>query len=152
MLTFNQVIARIEILANSHSQVESFHLLKKDIGEFLTENINYPTIICEVNDGGGIDARQKTATIPFRLYFLDLENMSDNSKGNTVEVWSDMVSVAQDFIALMDNGSDYKDWRIDGGSNMLFFSEKYSDYVAGVSVDVNIRLPYDVNRCQSPTG
>lgn len=151
MLTLNQVISRIETLADSHSQVQSFHFLKKEIEDFLTGDIVYPTILCDIQDGGGIDARQKTATVPVTLFFLDLENMSDNSRGNTLEVWSDRISVAQDFIAMMDNGTDYKDWRVDGGVNMRFYSEKYSDYVAGVSVDLNIKLPYDVNRCQAPT-
>lgn len=152
MLTLNQVIQRIQTLCLSHSQVETFHVPKSEIDSFLNDaEIDYPCVVCDIQDGGGIDRQFKTASIPLKLYFLDLENIAEVAQGNTLEVWSDRVSVAQDIIAMMCNQSDYTDWRVDGGTSMQFFSEKFSDYVAGISVDVTIRLPYDVNRCQAPT-
>jgi hypothetical protein len=153
-LTLNQIIDRIETLALSHKQVESFVILKETVDAYLSNgDKTYPVILCELSDGGGIDRQTRQVSIPMRLFFLDAEKLVDDAQGNTVEIWSDRILVAQDFIAMLlkeTNTEEYRDWRIDGGNQLAFYSEKFSDYVAGVSVDITIRLPYDVNRCQAP--
>jgi len=153
-LTLNQIIDRIETLALSHKQVESFYLLKETVDAYLSNgDVVYPTLLCDLVDGGGVDRLTRQVSIPMRLFFLDAEKLVDDSQGNTLEIWSDRISVAQDFIAMLlkeTNTEQYRDWRIDGGQQLAFYSEKFSDYVAGVSVDITIRLPYEVNRCQAP--
>ena len=153
-LTLNQIIDRIETLALSHKQVETFVLLKETVDSYLSNgDITYPCVLCDLVDGGGIDRSTRQVSIPMRLFFLDAEKLVDDAQGNTLEIWSDRISVAQDFIAMLlkeTNTEEYRDWRIDGGQQLAFYSEKFSDYVAGVSVDITIRLPYDVNRCQAP--
>lgn len=153
-LTLNQIIGRIETLALSHKQVGSFVLLKETVDAYLSNaDVTYPCILCDVVDGGGIDRSTRQVSIPVRFFFLDSEKLVDDSQGNTLEIWSDRILVAQDFIAMLmkqSNTEEYRDWRIDGGNQLSFYSEKFSDYIAGVSVDITIRLPYEVNRCQAP--
>lgn len=153
-MTLNQVIDRITQVAQSHEQVSTVVVLKKEVHNYLNEeDVVYPCVLIDLQDGGGADRSTRTTTVPMRLFFLDAENISDDAQGNTVEVWSDRLSVAEDIIALLVKATDDepdRDWRIDGGSNLSFYSEKFSDYVAGVSVDLSIRIPYNVNRCIAP--
>ena len=59
-LTLNQIIDRIEAICLSHKQVETFVLLKESIGAYLSDGDKvYPAILCEIQDGGGIDRASK---------------------------------------------------------------------------------------------
>ena len=64
------------------------------------------------------------------------------------EVLSDRLSVAQDIIAMLGNNT----WEFDivGTAQVQFFTEKTSDLLAGVRVDITLELPYLSNECVIP--
>lgn len=147
-LTLKQVIARIERLALSHKQINHFFI--GSIDEFLdNKDVTYPALFCELKNGA-ISKSQRLTTYNFSLYFLDLLDTASNSLQNEFEVKSDMVSVAQDFMAML-GFTDYQaDWDIATDVNMNILDYQLQDLCAGVSLDVAVSTRFDSNRCQVP--
>lgn len=147
-MTLNEVLARIETISNAHRQINRFYY--GSAVDFLV-NIkdNYPAFLIE-DTGGSMSISSKKTSITFKMFFVDLVNVSDDAKSNEVEVLSDMMSIAQDVLALLDDPR-YDDWDISPNVTMEFHTEEFDDMVAGVSIDVTIEVDYLVDRCQAPT-
>lgn len=148
-LTLNQVVKRIETIALRHRQINSFFF--GDVVEYLTfGDITYPVCICDITRGN-IDRDGRTTEYNVRLVLCDLADVAMNSKMNELEVQSDLTSIAQDILAMM-NYSGYSDsWDIGSNVTMEFMSEKFDDIVMAVSMDIPVFTRYDSNRCWVPT-
>ena len=147
-LTLNQVVKRIETIALNHKQLRSFYFGKTT--EFLNEKgIVYAG--CFLQDTGIVfDLAGKVTNYSFKMFLLDLVNVSNNAKENESEVWSDMVSVSEDLLALIDY-STYTDWRVTQSNPAFLVSEEFSDMNGGVSVDFTISVQYVKDVCAVPT-
>lgn len=146
-MTLNQVLSRIRTISLAHKQVNRFYFGKE--WELLNDKKSeYACVLCE-DQGGSIDRTTKQRVLNFRLYFLDLVNVSEDTEGNEQEVLSDMLSVAEDIIALLNN-HDYDDWMIQENSPLQFITEVFDDMNAGVYIDVAISVDYLTDRCQVP--
>lgn len=145
-MTLNQVITRIKTLALEHKQLRNFY--RGDVTDFLTDKTTrYAS--CFLQDGtGSIDPSGKATGLNFRLFLLDLVNVSENAKDNELEVMSDMLSIAEDLIAEMDH-SDFYDWKL-GQCPIAFVKEQLDDMVAGVVVDLSITKMFIKDVCAIP--
>lgn len=148
-LTLKQIIARVEGIALAHRQINHFFI--GDFDKFLSSGeVIYPAIFCELLPNGTISKNERYTTYNFRFYFLDLLNISTDAEENEFELRSDLSSIAQDFMALL-NFTDYQDdWAISTSNNFEFKKYELQDLAVGLSVDVAIATPYDSNRCQVP--
>ncbi len=147
-MTFNQIKDRLQEIGESHKQVATFYFGNPE-DFFAQKDITYPAIICEPL-GGTINKQQKQTLLSYKLYFLDLVNLSEGTRNNLYEVISDQLSIAEDFIALADNQNTYRDWYILSSDNLEFYELDFSDACGGVSIDLSIRAAFDINRCQVP--
>lgn len=149
-MTLNQVIARIQAIALAHKQINHFYY--GNLSEWLAQEsgkVQYPACFVEHNTGA-ITSTGKTTTHNFRLYFLDLVNMVNEAGANETEVLSDMTSVAQDIIALMKDHAYEDSWFVEGTATMTLYSEKLTDHVAGVSIDLPVQTYYLTDACAVP--
>ncbi len=147
-MTYNQVLKRIQTIALDHKQVRTY----KDglVTDFLTDKtIPYPAVFLQDN-GASIDPGQNSASFRFRLFFLDLVHVSEDTKENELDVLSDMFSVAMDIIAQM-SYPGYDDWRVSLTNNMQSLVENDGDMNAGWYVDMQISIMYTQNVCQVPS-
>jgi hypothetical protein len=71
----------------------------------------------------------------------------DNS--NIDNVISDQMLICQDIIAQL-RSADFE-FAIEDNVSIQFFTERFSDLVAGVSADITLSLPYTADRCAVPT-
>ena|SRR6185503_3382518 len=147
-MTLNQVINRIKTLALSHKQVRNFY--QGLVSDFLTDKTtNYPSVFLQEN-GGKISTVGHATTLNYRIFLLDLVNVSENSNLNTQDVQSDMISVAMDLVAQMNQGL-FDDWALSTDNNLQLVYEDENDVVAGVILDFSIRIPFTQDLCQIPT-
>jgi len=148
-LTLKQVIARLQTLAQSHNQINYFFI--GDFDEFLANGeVTYPACFVELKPTGKISKTDKYTYYNFTFHFLDLMDIATDSNANEFEVKSDLSSIAQDYMAML-NFSDYQqDWFISMDNNFDISKYKLEDMCAGVSVDVTIATAYNSNRCQVP--
>jgi hypothetical protein len=149
-MTLNQTIKRIEAIALAHKQINHFYY--GNLAEWLaqpTGKVKYPACFAEHNSSN-ISTAGKFLTHNFRLYFLDLVNVVNEAEANDQEVLSDMMSVAGDINALFQDYAYNDTWYIAGVGPITLYSEKLTDYVAGVSVDLPVQTFYLTDACAVP--
>lgn len=148
-LTLKQIIHRLQVLAQSHYQINHFFI--GDFDEFLANGeVTYPACFVELKPTGRISKTDKMTYFNFTFHFFDLMDIATDSNNNEFEVKSDLASIAQDYMAML-NFSDYQnDWFISTDNNFDISKYKLHDLCAGVSVDVQIATSFGSNRCQVP--
>lgn len=148
-LTLKQIIYRLQTLAQSHHQINHFFI--GDFDEFLANgDVSYPACFVELKPTGRISKTEKMTYYNFTFHFFDLIDIATDSNNNEFEVKSDLSSIAQDYMAML-NFSDYQnDWFISMDNNFDISKYKLQDMAAGVSLDVQIATAYGSNRCQVP--
>lgn len=147
MLTLNQIVRRIKTIALNQKQIKNFYF--GSVTDFLNDKTTRYASAFLQDQPGNIDPAGKTVTYLFKMYFLDLENVSEDTQANTLDVQSDMVQVAADIVAEIDfHGFD--DWMVLGASNFVLVREEFEDFVAGVAIDITIQVPYDKDICAVP--
>ena len=148
-MTLNQIISRIRTLSLGHYQVRKFY--RGLVTDFLTDHTTkYPAVFLQDNGGKISTVGGQATTISFRMFFVDLVHVSEDTNDNVTDVHSDMISVAMDIIAQM-NSSAYNDWALSFDNNLQLLTEEGSDLFAGVVVDLSIRLMFKQNICAIPT-
>lgn len=147
-MTLNQIIKRIQEISLAHKQLRNFYYgLPSD---FLEERTTLYASAFLQDVPGTIDITGNVTAFGFKLYCLDLVNVSEDSKANEQDVQSDMVSVLQDLIAEMDHSS-YTDWKVSGSNTLTIVQEEFDDMVAGAVADIIISVPYLRDVCAVPT-
>jgi len=147
-MTLNQVIKRLKGIALSHRQINHFFI--GDFDQFLSNGeVVYPACFVELTEQATISKSDRQTTYSFTIHFLDLLDNAIDSNANEFEIKSDLSSIAQDYMALL-NYSEYKDWDISETNTMKVAKYQLADVTAGVSIDCKISTRYDSNRCQVP--
>jgi hypothetical protein len=147
-MTLNQVIQRIQKLSLGHKQVRTFK--KGLVSDFLTDKTTkYPAVFLQ-DLGGSISLTGHATTLTYKLFIVDLVHVSEETNDNEHDVHSDMVSIALDLLAQMNNGM-YNDWRISTDNNLTLVVEQDGDMFAGAVIDFSVRIMYEQNICQIPT-
>lgn len=147
-MTLNQIIKRVREISLSHAQVKTFQFAKPT--DFLNEEtLQYAAIFLQDN-GGVFDSASKIATFNFRMFALDLVNVSEETKENELDVLSDMVSICMDILSLLNSPDYYGEWRISSSNNFELVIEKFNDMCAGVVADFTISTIFNLDRCAVP--
>lgn len=141
-MTLNQVLARIKNIAEAHAQINTY--VFGDVDEFLdgTDNV-YPACFCATPTA---NIGSKETIYNFRLFFLDRQ-IQDNT--NVEDVYSDMMQVAGDILAQLRYPKS--PWIVPDTASFEFFNGSREDYLAGVAMDVQIKVPYISDRCVIPS-
>jgi hypothetical protein len=147
-MTLKQVIKRLEGIAQAHRQINTVFV--GDFDEFLSNGeIIYPACFIELAEQATISKVDRQTTYSFTIHFFDLLDLSVDTNANEFEAKSDLSSIAQDYMALL-NYSDYTDWDISESNQMKVAKYQLADVTVGVSVTCNISTRYNSNRCQVP--
>lgn len=149
VLTLNMVRDRLRLLALSHKQIRWFYF--GDPWEFLQQEkkIDYAACFCEMQPGN-IDRTNRQQNFIFKIYFLDLVKVVQDTEGNETEVLSDMASVAADFAAMLMSTTYQDDWDISDISTLTPVTEMLGDMAAGQVLEVTIGVDFAADRCQVP--
>lgn len=135
-------------LATAHKQVRSFG--KGLIQDFLADKTTrYPAVFLQ-DIAGNISLGSHATTLSYRLFIVDLVHVSEDTKTNEQDVQSDMVSIAMDLLAQMNN-PQYNDWAISSDNALQLLVENDGDMHAGVVIDFSVRIKFEQNICVIPT-
>ena len=148
-MTLNQIVQRIKTIALGHNQVRKFY--RGLVTDFLTDQTTkYPAVFLQDNGGKISTKNGQATTLSFKIFFVDLVHVSEDTNDNITDVHSDMISVAMDIIAQFNNGN-YNDWALSFDNNLQLLTEDDSDLFAGVVIDFSIRIMFKQNVCAIPT-
>lgn len=147
-LTLNQVVARMELLARSHRQINDFRF--GDVVDSLALNdVTYPLCLVDMNRGEISKGDLKTY-FDFEIWLCDLSDVATNSQANGLELMSDLTQIAEDYRAMLGYTGFQDDWYISESSPVEYFKEKFEDIVVAVKFDVRIGVKYASDRCSVP--
>jgi len=140
-MTLNNIIKEIKNYGETHPQIKTVYF-----GEFsdkLDDNdVVYPAMFFDMGDAS---ISQKQINYTFNIYILDRHLVETDA----LEVLSDTNLIAQDIVAEFRNPTT--EWVTGDTITLTYFREDSPDYLAGVSINLNITLPSLNNRCQIPT-
>lgn len=151
-MTLNNIIYRLQAFAESHKQVKHFDT--GDLVEMLTNgDISYPACFLEqLENGGQISITGRETTFNFRIWFCDLADTATNSQRNEIEVKSDLTSICEDYVAMLNGeaktNSDFN--LVSSDFPVTYWNEKFEDIVIATSLNISISTKYLANRCQVP--
>lgn len=142
-MTLNQIVTEIKKFAQSHAMLNDVGVGQlPEIGASKDQKYALLWVYYDTATMTG-NAQQ----FPIRLIFMD---QIDQEKMMEVEVHSDMLQVAQDFIAHFSDNPDFDTLDIVGEPTMRFITDAFTDLVAGVDMTITFKdlKPYD--RCVIP--
>lgn len=147
-MTLNQVVQKLEQLALSHKQLN--HFFFGEVVDWLANgDIRYPACCVEINPST-ISKDDHQTIYSFEIWFLDLVNVDMEANENEVEVMSDLTSIAEDYIAML-NFSQYQDfWTIGSTYQLEYYREKFEDLTIAVRFTCTIGVDNTTDRCQVP--
>ena len=148
-MTLNQLIKRIQTIAEAHEQINTF--LFGDIDDALRNDVIYPACFMPYpsESVSGHDA-----TMSCSLFVMDRVIQGGSTSDNTLnelEVNSDMRSVAKDLMAQFLYQKFSPTWNVSKDFTLTLINEVELDYLAGVQLSFSIKLPYTADRCIVPT-
>jgi len=147
-LTLKQVVARIGALATSHQQINHFFIGNFD--EFLDgPDVVYPACFAELDRTGVVSLTDRLCKYSFTFHFFDLMDIANNALQNEFEIKSDMLSVAMDFLAMLNYFGFQHSWVIAEEYDLMIRDYQLQDLTAGVSINVEIGVRFDANKCQA---
>lgn len=148
-LTLNQVKRRLESLLNSHRQLRTVRFVGYD--EALDESdAVYPMAVIELQTDNVMSLRDRLTYFNFKVYLFDKINIAKEAAGNEYEVKSDLSSIAQDIVAMVNFHEYQADWSVDDEYNFKVANYELQDLTGGVQFDLRIGVWFDANRCQVP--
>lgn len=142
-MTLNQIVKLFEKFAADHLQINDFgHGSLSEIAA--SKDQKYPLMWLYFDTS---TYRPNVMEYPFQVILMDLIFEAKNK--NELEVQSDMLQVAQDLIAEFRDNPDYV-ISIPNDVAINFFTDRFTDLVAGVTINLTIRDPKPLDRCVIP--
>lgn len=147
MLTLNQIVSQITNLAAAHNQIAESGV--GDFAEWQAKERSYP-ILWVFHESTSVN--QMEITFSIRLICADrviVGEEGDNTEGHEQEVLSDTLLVLLDFLAYFQQNHS-QPYNVVTSATIDPFTERLNDRLAGNSVTIQIRQPFDWNKCQIP--
>lgn len=142
MITYNNIINAFATFASEHSQINSFGYGSiEDVGA--TQVKQYPYLFVSPKSSILGDAY---ATLKFNILLMD-KLKEDNT--NEQEIHSDVLSIIGDFRSWLDRSS-YSEFSVTEQNNIYPFSQRFGDYVAGWTYELELKTEMINGLCNIP--
>jgi hypothetical protein len=147
VLTLNQIVSQITNLAAAHNQIAESGV--GDFAEWQAKERSYP-ILWVFHESTAVS--QMEIAFSIRLICADrviVGEEGDDTQGHEQEVISDTLLVLLDFLAYFQQNHS-QPYDVVTSATIDPFTERLNDRLAGNSVTITIRQPFDWNKCQIP--
>lgn len=143
-MTYNQVVATIETILQNHNQINDVRTSSPL--NWLNDNNNpiYPVACFTIDNGQYNTGREIVYRV--NMWFLDKSGMDLQFEQ---EVTSDMVQVGFDVINEMRQG--FNKYGISSNISWNALTEKFEDYITGITLLFDFSVVNDFTACDSPT-
>jgi len=143
-MTLNQVTAKLLQIAAAHKQVRTArHLQPEDYLVNDYKDADYVAVWFTLQSAN-YSGKER-----FLSYLVTVADMHSPEDMNELEMQSDCLEIAYDLIAQI--GWDGFDWVLVKQGSFEFFREGQEDILAGVTFEIQLKLPYVYDTCQVPT-
>ena len=119
------------------------HVKAEDFIVFDYKDVEYPAVWYTLNTSS-ITGKEKTYQILVTIADIHhVENMDE------LEMQSDCEQIGHDLLAQI--GWDLQEWVMERSFNFEYFRQGQEDILAGVTFELNLKLPIIYNACQVPS-
>lgn len=147
-MTLNQILTRLRTIAEAHQQVRSYR--QGLVGDLFADHTAKYIAVCLQYVNGNLNTLQHFFSVNFRMFVVDLVNVSSGTKDNEDEVLSDTLSVLLDLVAQF-NRPEYSDWKMSASNSAQVIIEGENDLHSGWYIDFSISAKFSQNTCAVPT-
>ena len=143
-MTLSNLISKLKAIQVSHPMIRTFG--EGDIYDYVDNGgeIEYPVMWTVVKPSTYVGT-----TLKYRLVILFADLLTED-KSNRLQIQSDQLLVALDVMSKLKLDNNYS-FNTNQQANIDFFQERFDDFTAGVSIDIEIVDPQPLNLCQFPT-
>lgn len=143
-MTCNQLITEITEVLESHAMIKTVKNLTPQ--EWLNRDSNptFPVCCFNINNGSVSKGTEQVRSVQF--FFLDKSGAEAEFE---TDVISDQWQIAEDISQLF--RGTRRDYSIDDSITIETISDKFEDYLAGVSYTINFTTTRGFDGCAAPT-
>lgn len=143
-MTLSNLISKIKTLSESHPMIKTFG--EGDIYDYVDNGgeIQYPVLWVVVQP-----SVYSRGAMNYRILFVFADLLIED-KSNVLQAQSDQLQVALDFIAKFKLDKSFN-FNLDDNIQIEFFEERFDDFTAGVTAQIQINAPIPLNYCQIPS-
>jgi hypothetical protein len=143
-MTLVDLIKKIQVIQEQHPMIRTFG--EGDIYDYVDNGgeIQYPVLWTVVKP-----STYNGTTVRFRLVLVFADLLTED-KSNRLQIQSDQMLVALDVLSKLKLDNNYN-FNTAPQATMDFFQERFDDFTAGVSIEIEITSPMPLNFCQIPT-
>jgi hypothetical protein len=143
-MTLSNLVNKIKTLSESHPMIKTFG--EGDIYDYVDNGgeIQYPVLWIVIQP-----SQYSRTTMSYSLLFVFADLLIED-KSNVLQAQSDQLQVALDFISKFKLDKTY-DFNIADNIPIEFFEERFDDFTAGVTAQIEINVPLPLNYCQIPS-
>ena len=143
-LTLNQIIKKLVTIAEDHKMVRTAkHVKAEDFLVFDYKDVEYPAVWYTLNSSS-ITGKEKTYSIIVTI--ADIHNVEAMDE---LEMQSDCEQIGHDLLAQI--SWDKHEWVLNKSQTFEYFRQGQEDILAGVTFQIDLKLPIVYNNCQVPT-
>jgi len=143
-MTYNQVVTEINDLLTSHAMIKTVRFASPVEWLNWDDQPTFPLACYTINSGGLNAGREQVYSINF--WFLDKSGKEGEFE---TDVTSDQHSICADIISKMRSNS--QEYLIDTNINWTAISEKFEDFLSGVTCTFNLSAVSKFDACNMPT-
>jgi hypothetical protein len=143
-MTLVDLVKKLKAIQEAHPMIRTFG--EGDIYDYVDNGgeIQYPVLWTVVKP-----SVYSGTTMRYDLVLLFADLLTED-KSNRLQIQSDQMLVALDFLAKLKLDNDYT-FNTAPNAALEFFQERFDDFTAGVSIAVQVIAPMPLNLCAIPT-
>jgi len=142
-MTLRTLIETLKNLQESHSMINTFG--EGDIYDYVDNGgeIKYPVMWTIVKP-----SNYSTSSMKYSLAIVFADLLLED-KSNRLTIQSDQILVALDIVSKLKLNNDYP-FNVSDGIQIDFFQERFDDFTAGVTIDIEIVDAQPLDACVFP--
>lgn len=142
-MTYNQLKKTLTTLLQSNAMIKEVKFATPQEWLFTSSQPEFPIACFMINSGSLNIGREQIYNVTF--WFLDKAGMENEFEA---DVTSDQIQIAADIVSNLRIGSNT--YLVDNNIAYDIISDKFEDYLAGVSLTININTISDYDACNMP--
>jgi hypothetical protein len=143
-MTLIELVQKLKAIQEAHPMIRTFG--EGDIYDYVDNGgeIQYPVMWTVIRP-----IQFSTSNLRYRIVLLFADLLTED-KSNRLQIQSDQMLVALDVLSKLKLDNSYS-FNAIANATLELFQERFDDFTAGVSIEIEINSPVPLNLCAIPT-
>lgn len=143
-MTLIELVQKLKAIQEAHPMIRTYG--EGDIYDYVDNGgeIQYPVMWTVIRP-----IQFSTSNLRYRIVLLFADLLTED-KSNRLQIQSDQMLVALDVLSKLKLDNSYS-FNAISNATLELFQERFDDFTAGVSIEIEINSPVPLNLCAIPT-